>query len=79
MVSAVDHAGVVGDDVAELVLELLGGGEVDGVEGAELGRLQFAGAAEDAVVDADEVESGDWRVPRGRGRWLGRRRGAGSG
>ena len=34
------HSVVVGDDVAELSAELLGGGEVDRVEGSALGWLE---------------------------------------
>jgi hypothetical protein len=71
-VSAVDHAVVIGDDVAQVGVELLGAGEVDGIKRTELVWQQLACSANDPVVDPHERDPGEdimtelARCPTGR-------------
>jgi hypothetical protein len=51
LVGRCGHPVVVGDDPGQVSAELLGGREVNGVQGSELDRQHRAGGIQDAIID----------------------------
>jgi hypothetical protein len=59
LAGSINHSVVVGDDVSQVLTQLLRGRQMDGIQGSDVGGLKRARGIEDTVIYPDHVESAE--------------------